>query len=369
MEYSKYLNDWQLLMQFFPEDWEEMAYKLGAISRSRKIKSPADLMRVLLIHLTDNCSLKETVVRAKYGNIIDISSVALMKRLNKSSEWFRWMSNRLLFRRGIIIDSPNKYSKFNIKSVDASIISEPGSTGTDWRLHYSFELFNLKCDQFFLTRQNVGESFTNFKVCKNDLFIGDRAYGRANGMNYIQSKRAFFISRYMNRAYTLYDSKGNKFKLLDKIKKLNIGEVLEIPSQIRTKSIDSLKIRIIVMKKSKEKAEEAVKKAIKEQKRKQRNINPETIKYHEYIILITNLNGEVTTDDILELYRLRWQVEIAFKHLKSIFGLGHLPKEGIESARAWLHGKLFVALLTQAIVDEGLLFSPWGYPFEAKTAT
>jgi hypothetical protein len=46
-------------------------------------------------------------------------------------------------------------------------------------------------------------------------------------------------------------------------------------------------------------------------------------------------------------------------------GLGHLPKVDTESARAWLHGKILAALLVQTIVDEGRLFSPWGYPLEA----
>ena len=362
MEYKQYINDWHLLKIFFPEGWEEMAYSLGAIKRSRKIKSPEDLLRVLLIHLADNCSLKETVTRAKQGNLLDISSVALMKRLISSSEWFRWMSNQLLSLRGIVLNPPYKYQKYNIKSVDASIISEPGSTGTDWRLHYSLELFGLKCDQFFLTRQNVGESFTNFNINKNDLFIGDRAYGRFAGMKYIQSQNGFFLTRFMNRAYALYDCSGNKYKLIDKIIDLEIGSVLELDSEVKTNNSGPLKVRIIVMKKSKEKALEATKKAIQEQKKKQRKINPITIKYHEYIILLTNLPKNITSEDILELYRLRWQIEITFKHLKSIFGLGHLPKEGIESARAWLHGKIFVALLTQAVVDEGLLFSPWGYP-------
>ena len=48
--------------------------------------------------------------------------------------------------------------------------------------------------------------------------------------------------------------------------------------------------------------------------------------------------------------------------MKSILGLGHLPKGTDDSAKAWLHGKLLVAFLAQALVDEGRLFSPWGYP-------
>jgi hypothetical protein len=357
-------NDWQTLSMFFPEGWEEKARQSGAMIRARNIKTPSDLLRILLIHLSDNCSMKETVVRAKLASIADISSVALLKKIKSSSEWFRWMCNELLKKRGISIIPPVHFTKYNIKSVDASVISEPGSTGTDWRLHYSIELFGLKCDQFFITKQDKGESFVNFEVKANDLFIGDRAYGRYNGMKYILDNGGNFISRYKNRAFTLYNTAGVKYNLLEKLKPMKVGQCLEIKSIIRTGKGNAMPIRVIALKKSRQQADLSVRKAIMEQKKKQRTINPETIDYHRYIILLTSLPKKIKADEILELYRLRWQIEITFKHLKSIFGLGHLPKEDEESARSWLHGKLFVALLAQTIVDEGHLFSPWGYPYQ-----
>ena len=47
---------------------------------------------------------------------------------------------------------------------------------------------------------------------------------------------------------------------------------------------------------------------------------------------------------------LRWQVELVFKRSKSLAGLGHLPKRNPVSARAWLCGKLLVALLVEKAV-------------------
>jgi len=54
--------------------------------------------------------------------------------------------------------------------------------------------------------------------------------------------------------------------------------------------------------------------------------------------------------------------QLKFKRLKTILGLGHLPKFDPESSKAWLHGKIVVALLTSSIVEKGRSFSPWGYP-------
>lgn len=45
--------------------------------------------------------------------------------------------------------------------------------------------------------------------------------------------------------------------------------------------------------------------------------------------------------------------------LKSIVRLGHVPKQDDQSSRAWLYGKLFVALLTQKLARVGSAVSPW----------
>jgi hypothetical protein len=52
--------------------------------------------------------------------------------------------------------------------------------------------------------------------------------------------------------------------------------------------------------------------------------------------------------------------------LKSIIGLGHLRKTGIEGAKAWLHGKLLVAFLMEALIAAGERFFPWGYPLSPE---
>ena len=71
--------------------------------------------------------------------------------------------------------------------------------------------------------------------------------------------------------------------------------------------------------------------------------------------------SEFSAKEILEWYRLRWQIELVFKRFKQIAALGHLPKYDDQSSRAWLYGKLLVALLTEKLVQHANSFSPWGY--------
>ncbi len=306
--------------------------------------------------------MREASARAKHGGIATISDVALLKRLRASSEWLRWMSFELISKRGINLEPPSWLSRFNVRTVDASVVSEPGSTGTDWRLHYTMKLYSLQCDQFLITRQETGESFLNFDIHNDDLIIGDRAYGRLKGMRHVTDNGGHYIVRLKNKAFKIYDSNGIDFSILNSVKSLPVGEVKDIDIYTSPKDGNKDKIRLCIIRKSDEEAEKAMNKALKDCSKKQRNVYQETIELHRYITLATSLPKTISAYQIAQLYRMRWQVEIAFKRLKSIMGLGHLPKKDEASARAWLHGKLFVAALVQSIIDEGTFFSPWGYP-------
>lgn len=72
-------DDWPTLRRFLPAGWAEQAKRLGAMRRQRKVANAEQLLRVLLIHLVDGCSLRETVVRARAGGLARITDVALLE--------------------------------------------------------------------------------------------------------------------------------------------------------------------------------------------------------------------------------------------------------------------------------------------------
>ena len=51
-------------------------------------------------------------------------------------------------------------------------------------------------------------------------------------------------------------------------------------------------------------------------------------------------------------------MELASKRLKSLLDFGHLPKHDAYSARAWLYGKLLLALLAEKLIGRGQADSP-----------
>jgi IS4 transposase len=74
-----------------------------------------------------------------------------------------------------------------------------------------------------------------------------------------------------------------------------------------------------------------------------------TVASADYPVLITSLDQEsFPAERVLALYRLRWQVELAFRRLKSLLRINWLPAKDPGRARAWLTTHLIVALLIDA---------------------
>ena len=105
----------------------------------------------------------------------------------------------------------------------------------------------------------------------------------------------------------------------------------------------------------------------KDSSRRSRQLQPDTLEFAQYVILFTTFSeATFTASDVLNWYRIRWQVELVFKRFKSLAQLGHLPKYDDESAKAWLYGKLLVALLVEKLIHHATAISPWGCKMETS---
>ena len=98
-------------------------------------------------------------------------------------------------------------------------------------------------------------------------------------------------------------------------------------------------------------------------------VKPETLEFARFVIVFTTFpEAEFSARDVREWHRVRWQVELVFKRFKSLVQLGHLPKYDEDSARAWLYGKLFMAVLVEKIIRHAESVSPWGHDLAATPA-
>ena len=82
----------------------------------------------------------------------------------------------------------------------------------------------------------------------------------------------------------------------------------------------------------------------------------------EVIWILTTLTAaELSTLAVLGLYRLRWQIELFFKRLKSLLHMDTLPSREGPTAKSWVLSRLIAAALAQQLVQPSGPLSPWGY--------
>jgi hypothetical protein len=157
----------------------------------------------------------------------------------------------------------------------------------------------------------------------------------------------------------LQELAGEPFELLPKLRQLPYGQAGSWMAQMQDGQ-SVMTVRVCAIKKSVEQTRRAQDKLRKQAKKKQRRLKPETLEAAGYVIVLTTLM-DLPAEMVMELYRVRWQIELAFKRLKSLLQVGHLKKTDPQGAKAWLQGKLLVAALIEKLIAIGERFSPWGY--------
>jgi len=359
-------SDWETVKTFLPRNWQWLARRKRALKGLRKDKEPEQVLRPLLIHFGCGYSLKETATRVRQAGIADLSEVALFKRLIKSKDWLSSLCVSLMrdWKKDHGIDYDFEYRLF-----DSTIVKEPGATGSQWRIHYSISIPSLRCDFFKLTPargKGNGDTLVQFPVKPGDYIVADRGYCHTNGIFHATSKGAYVCIRVNHTTLDLCDEDRRELSLLEKVQPLaEAGRELEFPVLVRSDEDSFIKGRVCALRKSDLAIAETHRKLKRSAQKRGETLKPETLEFAKYIVLFTTFPKDVfSTEDVLVGYRYRWQIELVFKRFKQIAELGHLPKTEDESAEAWLYGKLFVAILTQRMIEYASAFSPWGYDLE-----
>lgn len=356
-------EDWPVLLALFPPEWEELARQTGAVARLRGFESVEDLLRTLLLHVGRGWSLRETAVHAKLAGVAEVSDVTLLNRLRQSEGWLRQLCERLFQENGVSLEPVLKGRP--VRLLDATTVREPGKTGSQWRLHYSLRLPTLECDYFELTSargRGTGEKLGRFAFRAGEVILADAGYSHPPGIAAVVGQRADVCVRLNPASVPVLDEHGYPFPLLKRLRGLRrAGQIADWPVQVLAGN-QLIQGRICAVRKSRQAIERAQRKITRKRQRHTSSATPNTRTYACYVMVFTTLTGELASGErVLECYRLRWQIELTFKRLKSIVELGHVPKQNDQSSRAWLYGKLFIALLTQKLARIGSRISPWGY--------
>ena len=358
-------ENWDYVLTLLPADWQELAKTSGGVRRLRGAASLSSLLRTLLLHIAHGCSLRTTSVVAKAAGWATMSDVALLKKLRLCERWLCALCAGLLKESRLSL--PPAHRGLRMRLVDSTIIKEPGDTGSQWRVLYSLRVPDWQCDFFRLTSAKGagnGESFKYFAIKRADCLLADRGFSHLAGIEHVQRSGGSVIVRLNDQSTPLEQEDGRPVVLLDWLGHLvapgQVGGMrVWLPAPKGTKA--RIAARLCAVRKSVEAVALAARKLKQQASRKQSTLREVTLEHSAWIVVLTTVAPQVLTEvEVLEWYRVRWQIELAFKRLKSLGNVGHLPKRDAASSRAWVYGKLLIALLTEKMQRHAAAFSPWG---------
>ncbi len=354
------VDDWELIQKLLPAGWEEQARQTRAflVRRPDGFDSPAILLRVMLMHLAQGASLRMTARQATQAGVADVCDVAVLKRLRRCGQWFGWMTQKLVSELISPLTSVpmQAFPGRSLQVVDGSVVCEPGGKGAKWRVHFALDLLRGRCRQVEVTTHREAESLSRFSWNCGDIVIADRNFAKMQGIGYVRQCGADVIVRAKLHEPVLRDADGERIDILSRLRTLPRQGVGDWRVWLG-EGEQPMPMRLIAWKMPDKEASKARERLRKTANKNQRQLQPETLEAAGYVFLLTTLM-EANASQILALYRMRWQIELAFKRMKSLLGLGKLKKVDPAGARAWLQGKLLIACLIEKMIAVGDLFPP-----------
>jgi Transposase DDE domain len=331
------------------------ARETGALVRRRGFANAVALLRTLLLYCLTEMSLRSTAALAEGSTLASVSSVALWKRMAKATGWLELLVTSLLLEQCKSAMPPAAKGRL-LRCIDATTLPHTAKAakarGELWRLHCAYDPQRERFSAFELTTERGGETLDRIAVVRGEIRLADRAHMQPDRMARVIDQGGDFIIRAPWSSVRWLDGQGQPLDLIALLRD-EPGNSIDRAIKIARKNGEPLDLRLVVRRKSPEAAEKARLTARHDAKRKGHEIKPETLVAAEWIILVTTLAAaEFKTEEILDLYRVRWRIEIAFKRLKSGAGLGPPPSENPAVAKTYIYCHLLMALIAGSLISE-----------------
>jgi hypothetical protein len=349
-------RDWQVLVeQRLPADLETQARQLKAFQRARGLPSALLLLRGLLSYVLSHASLRELSAWSRLIGLTSqvISGQAWHKRLLLSADWLLWLFNALLA-------APKRqwvWPAQRVLLVDATHVSCRDKRAGTWRLHCAYDLLQSRLAWVRIGTQHVGEGFAHLPLHTGDILVGDGAYSRAKQLLAAAATGAFSLVRYSAAHLPLYAPGAPAWTREYR---------LDVPAWLRTlppglyerramvvEQEHSLPVRLIALVLPEDQAEALRRQKQRQARAKGRTLSQQALFLAGFVLLVTTLPAQPwSTEQLLELYRARWQIEVLFKRIKDVLALHTLPAQTPQSAQAMICALLVAWMLIEDEVED-----------------
>jgi hypothetical protein len=340
-------QEWGQVVKRLPADLEETARTEQALRRCREVRSAADLLRLIFAYVLCDWPLRLVGAWAMLTGLGNLSDVAVLNRLRSARRWLGKLLLTSLLGQSLELATP----RVQLRLVDATTVQHPGSSGTDWRVHLSLNMQQLRFDAVELTDVHGGETLARFPFQPGEILVADRGYARRPGMASALATGSSMVVR-IGWRMPLHDQSGEVFDLVPWLRTVPLTQPLQRAVLLKTPN-DVYPLRLIACRLPQQAVEAARRRTRRRSNRKGQTPRRETLQAAAFFMVVTNLPEETwPIQDVLQLYRIRWQVEVAIKRLKSIWHLDHLRAKDMDLAQTYLLGKLLGALLSDRLTGE-----------------
>jgi Transposase DDE domain len=333
---------------------EAEARETKAFERPREIKCGVDLLRFILAYCLGKFGLRLTAAWADGIGLASISNVALLGRLRNAVPWLERIAARLLVlqaeERSLAGIAAAKGRLIRI--IDATNVVKAGRTeresGGVWRIHAAYDLPTERLSAFQISDEKGAEAINRIAVVPGEIRIGDRIHCRVEDLADVTAQGGDIIVRAGWRAARWTGESGQPFDIIGALQADTTG-LIDWPIWLARDKAQPLPMRLVAIRMPKDKAMKAVAEARAGSRNKGSKLNPKTLVAAEWVIIVTSLApAAFSADEVIELYRLRWRIEIAFKRMKSLIGLRPPPGKCAQVAKVWVLCHLIAVLLTEA---------------------
>jgi hypothetical protein len=189
------------------------------------------------------------------------------------------------------------------------------------------------------------------RVELGDLIIRDLGYYSLPTLTSFDKSGAFYISRFGSKTNAYDAETGDEISFKKLYATMLKKQITRIEKNIFAGKAERMPVRLIIETVPDEVYQKRIRKIEKENKRFGFNSSDEYKARCHFNLFITNVETQdLSIDEVLKLYKLRWQIELMFKNWKSICKIDQIQPMKYERYTCLLHAKLILIVINLQII-------------------
>ncbi|MGB6407080.1 MAG: IS4 family transposase [Planococcus donghaensis] len=364
-----------------PEKVDALAKETGFIQRKRKLTASDFLSLLFQAHGNFiDPSLQELSTKLLADQEIDISRTAVDKKFTKQAvhflqrlveELFQIQQSLELVKHPVAVDWPFT----SLRILDATHLEVPNSLKahakktrqSSVKIQHEFDVLTGRLTFLRIDFGNVNDTIMGGKrvpfLDEQELCLQDLGYFHFHSFEQIDENRNYFLTKFRNDAYLAYQnpfpayhpdgsvvksSEYQRIELERLCENMAPGEILEL-EQVYFGRDAHFSARCVLFARSEEQRQHRLQKIQRRASKSGKKPKQLVRDLAGITGYMTNLPEPVSGSHLVELYRMRWQIELNFKALKSYLEIDHFRLVKQERWLCHIYATLLVFLLSQLI--------------------